>query len=177
MISEVGRALEPDIDLADPAGRQFAAILVIDFDRRAAQGTADRARLAQSFFRGVERDETGFGCAVILGDHGSPPIEHRLLDVRRARRGAVHDPHERGHVVPLTHRFRQVQQAHKHCRHGMKMGDPILFDQLQQLFRLEARLQDRERAVAHGVEAIEIRRCVIERPGNDGTHRLITLKT
>ena len=177
VIGEVGRALEPDIDLADPARWQFAAILVIDLDRRTAKRTADRAGLAQGLFRSVECDETGFRCAVILGDNGSPPIEHRLLDVRRARCGAVHDPHERRHVVPLAHFFRQVQQADKHCRHRMKMGDPILFNQLQQLFRVEAWLQDRERAVAHGIKTIEIGRRVIERPGNDSAHRLVGLKT
>jgi hypothetical protein len=178
VIGEIQLAdIEPGINLADFTGRQFAAVIVIDADDDAGQRPADRAGLAQGFFSRVEGHKAGFGAAVILGDDRPPPIDHRPLDVHRARRRAVHDPHERGQIVAFAHGLGQVQQPHKHRRHDVEMRNPILLDQAQQLFRIEARLDDRERALANGMQTVEIRRRMIERSGDDGTHRFLGLKT
>jgi hypothetical protein len=49
----------------------------------------------------------------------------------------------------------------------MEMRDAILLDQLKKALRVEAWLENGERAFLHGTEAVKIWRRVIDRTGNN----------
>ena len=78
------------------------------------------------------------------------------------------DMAQRRHVVFLAHCFRQLHQADEHGRHHEDGVDLLMFDQVQELFRVEPRHQRQQAAKAAGAQAERIRRGVIERARQDG---------
>ncbi|MCO5556207.1 hypothetical protein L7F22_009753 [Adiantum nelumboides] len=98
----------------------------------------DRSGTLAPLRRVDEGDAVGLGRGVVLVQDRTPPVDHRLLDVHRARRGRVdRDPH-RGHVVGGADGLRELEHPHEHRRHPLRVGDRVPLDQLQGLLGVEA---------------------------------------
>ena len=133
--------------------------------------------MGQPLLRGRHRDAVAFGAGVILDQDRSPPFDHLGLDVDRAGRGGVDRAFQRGDVVALAHFFRQLQHAHEHGRHQLRLGDLVLLDQLQEFLGVEvfhddggAAERDRHHVEAQGSGVIERRRRQIDAVGIHPAH-------
>ena len=164
VIGEIGIARDARIDLADLAGRQLAAVIADEAQLGAGRDAPHGARLPERILRGREGHRAGFGAAVEFVDHRPPPVDHRALDVGRARRGGVNDVAQRRYVVGLAHLLGQLHQPHEHRRHHEDGIDPIVLYQLEERLGIEARHQHQRAAEPAGPQAERIGRGVIERP-------------
>jgi hypothetical protein len=87
---------------------------------------------------GRARRETALGAAVVLPHDGAEQLEHRSLDLDRARGGAVvHRPHG-GQIVALARRLRQRGDARHLRRHQVEPRHALLLDGGEDVERVEA---------------------------------------
>ena len=133
--------------------------------------------MGQPLLRRRHRDAVAFGARVIFDQDRSPPFDHLRLDVDRAGRGGVDRALQRRDVVALAHFFRQLQHAHEHGRHQLRLGDLVPFDQLQKFFGVEgfhddrgAAQRDRHHVEAQGSCVIKRRRRQIDAVGAHAAH-------
>ena len=134
-------------------------------------------RWRQPLLRGRDRDAVAFGAGVILDQDRSPPFDHFCLDVDRAGRGGVDRAFQRRDVVARAHLVRQLQHAHEHGRHQLRLRDLVLLDQLQEFLGVEmlhddggAAERDRHHVEAQGSRVIERRRRQIDAVGRHAAH-------
>ena len=167
VIGEVEPGGQAHVEIAGFALGHVSAILVEDAELHILHGAADRAGMGEPFGRRAEHHGAGFGGAVILVDDRSPPFNHRALDVRGTGRRGVDDELQRGEVVLPADLLRQLQQAHEHGRHHLDVRDAVFFDEPQQVFRIEAGLQNDVRADADGEAAIGVGGRVVHWAGDD----------
>ena len=172
VIGEVGDAARAGDDLADLAIGQGLAVRIDHLDPGLGDGMADRAGMGQPLFGVAIGDHADLGRAVVFVDHRPPPLDHRPLDRRGAGGGRVNDELQRRQVVLGLHLLRQLEQPVEHDRHHVHVRDLLTLDDLQQFFRVEARLQDHLAADARGQKAIAIGGGVVHRPGHHGGDRL-----
>ena len=151
---------------ADFARRQHRTVVVDDVDRT-QQRLADRTGMGEPIGRGDVGAARAFGCGVVLVDDRTPPVEHLALGLDAARRGRVQRDLHRRQVVLRARLLGQLQHAHEHRRHPLRMGDPVLLDQGERGFGIEVLHDDRGAAEAHRREAVEQRRRVIQRRGRE----------
>ena len=163
VVGEFREMRAAQVDLADLALLHVAALLVDDAQRAPSTTLADRARLAQRLLGIVPDHDAGLGGAVVFVDDRPPPVDHLALHGRRAGRGAMRDPAQRGEVVAPLHLVGQAQQAHEHGRHDVHVADLVLIDQPQHVLGLEARLQHDVEAKPGAAHAVGRRRGVIHR--------------
>ena len=100
---------------------------------------------------------------VVLVDDRSPPVDHLLLDLHRARRGGVHHPLQAGHVIRITHGFRQFQHPDEHGRHELSVRDPVALDGIQRTLGVELLHDHRGDATGLHGHRPHRRRGVVER--------------
>ena len=124
----------------------------------------------------VPDHDAGLGGAVVLVDHRPPPFDHLPLHRRRAGRGAMGDPAQRGQVVAPAHLLGQPQQAHEHGRHDVHVADAMPLDQPQHVLGLEARLQHDVEAEPGAAHAVGGGRRVVHRPVHQHDDRRIGLE-
>ena len=97
--------------------------------RRAAGRPSRGARATRA---GDDRRRLRLGARVELPDRvGAEPLDPRLLQPRRARRGEVPHDLQRRHVVALAHVVGQLRDARHHRRHDVHRVGVVLVDQLQ----------------------------------------------
>ncbi len=125
-------------DLADFAIGQRCAIGPGDAQGHALDRVSDRAGMIEPFAAGHLRDRPSLGRPVIFEDHRPQPVDHRLLERRRARAARVEHHLQRGKIVARTHRFGQREHALEHRGHGIKMRDAMAFDVGEQFPGVEA---------------------------------------
>lgn len=97
------------MDVADPAGRQFFAVVIDDAHLRLAQRPPDRPGSRQPFVRVDQRGDAELAGGIGLADHRPEPRDHRALDVGCERRAGGGDEAQRRQVVAVAHRFGQRQ--------------------------------------------------------------------
>ena len=106
-------------------------------------------------------------------DHRAPPVDHRPLDVDRARRrGVDRHPHRR-HVVALAHLGRELEHPHEHGRHPLAVRGAVALDRRQRALGVEP-LHHHDGAAERLDQRREAqRRGVVERRGGevDGLRR------
>ena len=76
-------------------------------------------------------EPVSFGAGVVLVDHRSEPLDHRLFGRSWARRRSVDDVLQRRHVALGSGRLVKLQHPHEHGRHDLAVRDFVLFDELQ----------------------------------------------
>ena len=156
-----------EVDRAHPArGQQLTGVRIGD-PHLAEPRAADRAGVFQPLRRVEERDADGLGGRVVLVDHRAPPVDHRPLDVDRARRrGVDRHPHRR-HVVALAHLGRQLEHPHEHGRHPLAVRGAVALDRGQRALGVEP-LHHHDRAPELLDQRREAqRRGVVERAGGE----------
>ena len=133
--------------------------------------------MGQPLLRGRDRDAVAFGAGVILDQDRSPPFDHLCLDVDRAGRGGVDRAFQRRDVVARAHLVRQLQHAHEHGRHQLRLRDLVFLDQLQKFLGVEmlhddggAAERDRHHVEAQRSRVIERRRRQIDAVGRHAAH-------
>ena len=156
-----------EVDRAHPArGQQLTGVRIGD-PHLAEPRAADRARVFQPLRRVEERDADALGGRVVLADHRAPPVDHRPLDVDRARRrGVDRHPHRR-HVVALAHLGRELEHPHEHGRHPLAVRGAVALDRRQCALGVEP-LHHHDRAPELLDQRREAqRRGVVERAGGE----------
>ncbi len=127
--------------------------------------SADRPGVRQPFVGGDQRRADRFRGGVVLVDDRSPPVDHLLLDLDRARRRRVHHPLEAGQVVRITHGLRQFQHAGEHRGDELAVRDAVALDRVQAAFGVELVHHHRRDAGALNRHRPHRRGGVIERGG------------
>ena len=146
-----------------PAG-ELVAVLVEDVDR-AEHRPPDRTRMREPVGRADVGGAGAFGRGVVLVDDRAQPVDHLALGLDRARRGRVQHDLQRRQVVLVAHLLGQLQHAHEHRRHELRVRDVVLLDQRERLLGIEVLHRDHGAAEAHRAHRIEQRRRVIQRRG------------
>ena len=119
--------------------------------------------MLQPLLRIADGDAVAFRAGVILDQDRSPPFDHLCLDVDRAGRGGVDRAFQRGDVVARAHLVRQLQHAHEHGRHQLRLRDLVLLDELEEILGVKM-LHDDRGAAEHDRHHVEAQRSrVIER--------------
>ena len=133
--------------------------------------------MGQPLLRGRDGDAVAFGAGVILDQDRSPPFDHFCLHVDRAGRRGVDRAFQRRDVVARAHLVRQLQHAHEHGRHQLRLRDLVFLDQLQKFLGVEmlhddggAAERDRHHVEAQGSGVIERRRRQIDAVGRHAAH-------
>ena len=133
--------------------------------------------MGQPLLRGRDGDAVAFGAGVILDQDRSPPFDHFCLHVDRAGGGGVDRAFQRRDVVARAHLVRQLQHAHEHGRHQLRLRDLVFLDQLQKFLGVEmlhddggAAERDRHHVEAQGSGVIERRRRQIDAVGRHAAH-------
>ena len=169
-VAEVGKAGLVDVDQARRAAGQRAALFVADLELHAVEPLAGRARLAQRLLAGQQRHVAQLAGSVALVDHRAPPVDHRALHLGRARAArAGHEAH-RAQVVLRPHLGRQRQHAHVHGGHQVGMRQPVLLDQLQRAFGVEARLDVQRAAFQRQAQGVAVGGAVVHRRVHQRAH-------
>ena len=124
---------------------------------------ADRAGMRQPFVGGDQRRADRLRGRVVLVDDRSPPVDHLLLDLDRARRGRVHHALQAGQVVRIAHGLRQFQHAGEHHRDELAVGDAVALDRVEAAFGVELLHHDGRDARALNRHRPHRRRGVVQR--------------
>ena len=143
-------------------GPHSRPVVVEDLHVGAGPGPADRARVREPLLRAHHR-AAALGGAVVLVDHRSPPLEHRALELDRARRRRVHHVAQRGDVVLRAHVGGQPHESLELRRHHVGGGDAVPLDQRERALGVPAVHQH------HGM--LEVQREVAERERRHVVHR------
>ena len=133
--------------------------------------------MGQPLLRGRDGDAVAFGAGVILDQDRSPPFDHFCFHVDRAGRGGVDRALQRRDVVARAHLVRQLQHAHEHGRHQLRLRGLVFLDQLQKFLGVEmlhddggAAERDRHHVEAQGSRVIERRRRQIDAVRRHAAH-------
>ena len=102
------------------------------------------------------------GCVVLVDDR-TPPLDHLALGLDRARRGRVQHDLLRRQVVFGAYFVGQLEHAHEHRRHPLRVRHAVLLDAGECAFGIEVLHHDHGPAEAHRAHRIEERRRVIQR--------------
>jgi len=73
---------------------------------------------------------------------------------------------QRTKVIPTSDRLRKRQKPDEDRRHCIDVGDPVPLDLREQSFGIEACGQHQQLGDPCGAQREEVRRCVVERRGN-----------
>ncbi len=108
-------------------------------------------------------EAVALGAGVVLVDDGAPPLDHLVLDVDRARGRSVDAGDHRRHVVTVADLLGQLQHPHEHGGDHLRLGDPVLLDEAEELLGIE--VLHHHQGSAHDVDAHAEaqRRGVVER--------------
>ncbi len=144
----------------------LGAVLVEHLGDGARDRAPDGAGALEPLVR-VDEEGAALGRGVVLVEHRAPPLDHRLLDVDRRRRGAVHHPAHRRGVVARLHLGRELEQTVEHGRDHVGVRDAVAIDQAQRFLGVPLVHQHHADAGAERDQQIEAqRRRVVERAGH-----------
>ena len=158
------------IDQAGLALRQRLAFVIQDGHRHAGQRLARRPGLAQRLMAVQARHVAEFTRTIGFVNHRAPPVDHRALDVGRARGAGGGDETHRAQVVALFHAVGQRQQPHVHRGHQVGVGEALRFDQLQRALGVEALFDEQLGAHLRRPDAIRIGCAVVHRRAHQRAH-------
>ena len=132
-----GRDFAFEVDEARLTGRQVVPLLIADM-QDAHRRPAHRAGVLQPVRTVDEGRARPFGARIVLVENRPPPVDHLALDLHRAGRGGVDGDPQAGDVEGPAGLFRQLEHAHEHGGHPLGMGDPVVLDQFEGPFGVEA---------------------------------------
>ena len=153
------------VQRADRPGWDGAAGLVDHLQLHAGQWSADRAGVAQRVGRVDRGERTGLAGSPVLGEHRTPPINHRGLGLMRDRRRTVQNVSERTGVEGISSLSGQPQHSHHHRGNQMGMGDAMVLDEVQYPTGVETIHHRDRRAVDQVEQRVAADRGVVVRAG------------
>ena len=168
VVLELEAALEEDRPAL--AGRHLVTVVADDV-HGAPERDPDGAWMGEPLLAVAVDEPVALGTGVVLVDHRPEPLDHLPLHRHRAGRGGVDDVAQRRHVVAGADVGRQLEQAHEHRRHDLRVGDLVALDELEELGGLEVLHHDDGRPEGVGGHAEAQRGGVVQRGGGE-VHRL-----
>ncbi len=149
-------------DCAFLAHRHFLAVIIADMDCT-EYGASDRAAMRHPVGAADHGHAIAFAARIIFEDNRPPPVDHRFLDVRRARRRRMDGMLVRRQIIFAAHIFGQFEHPHKMGRDPLAVGNAVFLDCRERAFGIEFLHHHHSPAEPMDGGRPAQRRCVVER--------------